>query len=123
MRVATPHHPICRTTPFPLYYIFYFYFDMSIQQTKEFLAQKPVQLSLTDEHKVVKRKWWAVALLIIGGVILAGKLPLPLFIPYVFFFFGHGGMLHSFWNKRDIPMVIVNGVWLCIDILGVVRWF
>ena len=96
---------------------------MPIQQTKEFLAQKPVQLSLTDEHKVVKRKWWAVALLIIGGIVLAGKLPVPLFIPYVFFFFGHGGMLHSFWMKKDIPMVIVNGVWLCIDMLGIIRWF
>ena len=90
---------------------------------KHLLYAKPKILSETDEHKLVKRKWWAVILLIIGGIILAGKLPLPLFIPYVFFFFGHGGMLHSFWNKRDMPMVIVNAVWLCIDMVGIIRWF
>jgi len=54
---------------------------------------------------------------------LAGKMPVPLFIPYIFFFFGHAGMLHSFWYKRDIPMVMVNAVWLCIDLIGTIRWF
>lgn len=96
---------------------------MPIQQTKEFLAQKPVALTQTEEHRIVKRKWWAVILLIAGGIILAGKLPLPLSIPYVLFFFGHGGMLHSFYAKRDIPMVIVNLVWILIDTVGAIRWF
>jgi hypothetical protein len=95
---------------------------MPIQQTKKFLKQKPVVLTETQEHRIVKRKWWAVVLLIIGGIILAGKLPLPLSIPYVLFFFGHGGMLHSFYMKRDIPMVIVNSVWLMIDMIGAYRW-
>jgi len=89
---------------------------------KDLLYAKPKTLSETQEHKIVKRKWWAVILLIIGGIILAGKLPVPLFIPYVLFFFGHGGMLHSFYEKHDIPMVIVNSVWLLIDIIGVIRW-
>lgn len=89
---------------------------------KDLLHTKPISLSETQEHRLVKRKWWAVALLIVGGIILAGKLPLPLWIPYAFFFFGHGGMLHSFYNKRDVPMVIVNFVWLLIDIIGIIRW-
>lgn len=95
---------------------------MPIRQTKEFLRQKPVTLTETEEHLIVKRKWWAVTLLIIGGIILAGRLPLPLSIPYILFFFGHGGMLHSFYLKRDIPMVIVNFVWLLIDTIGAYRW-
>lgn len=95
---------------------------MPIQQTREFLAQKPIQLSHTAEHRVITRKWWAVSILIAGGIILAGKLPVPLSIPYVLFFFGHAGMLHSFWDKKDIPMVIVNGVWLLIDLMGIYRW-
>lgn len=90
---------------------------------KHILYAKPKTLTETQEHAIVKRKWWAVFLLIVGGIILAGKLPLPLWIPYVFFFFGHGGMLHSFYNKRDYPMVIVNLVWILIDIVGVIRWF
>jgi hypothetical protein len=91
---------------------------------KDILFAKPKTLSETEEHVIVKRKWWAVILLIIGGVILAGRVPnIPVFIPYVLFFFGHGGMLHSFWNKRDYPMVIVNAVWLLIDMLGAYRWF
>jgi hypothetical protein len=113
--IAGQHLSRC-TIPFILFY-------MPIQQTKEFLAQKPIELSHTEEHRLVKRKWWAVVLLIIGGLILAGKMPVPLFIPYIFFFFGHAGMLHSFWYKRDIPMVMVNAVWLCIDLIGTIRWF
>lgn len=89
---------------------------------KQLLTAKPISLSETQEHIIVRRKWWAVGLLIIGGIILAGRLPLPQWIPYVFFFFGHGGMLHSFYNKKDYPMVIVNLVWLLIDMVGVIRW-
>lgn len=90
---------------------------------KDILYAKPKALTETQEHKIVKRKWWAVLLLIMGGVILAGRIPnIPLSIPYLLFFFGHGGMLHSFWNKRDYPMVIVNSVWILIDIVGMIRW-
>jgi len=89
---------------------------------KDILYAKPKILSETQEHKIVKRKWWAVILLILGGIILAGKLPVPLFIPYVLFFFGHGGMLHSFYEKHDYPMMIVNGVWILIDLIGIYRW-
>jgi hypothetical protein len=36
--------------------------------------------------------------------------------PGCFFFFGHGGIFHSFWKKHDYPMVIVNaGIGLLID--------
>jgi hypothetical protein len=90
---------------------------------KDILFAKPKSLSETEEHKIVKRKWWAVILLIIGGIMLAGRIPnAPPAIPYALFFFGHGGMLHSFWNKHDYPMVIVNSVWLLIDVLGIIRW-
>jgi hypothetical protein len=54
---------------------------------------------------------------------LAGRIPnIPPAIPYIFFFFGHGGMLHSFWKKHDYPMGIVNLAWLLIDIIGMIRW-
>ena len=89
---------------------------------KKLIHAKPISLSETQEHKIIKRKWWAVLILIAGGIILAGKLPVPLFVPYVLFFFGHAGMFHSFYLKRDIPMVIVNSVWLIIDVVGVIRW-
>lgn len=90
---------------------------------KHIIFAKPKILSETAEHKIVKRKWWAVLLLIVGGIILAGRIPnIPLWIPYLLFFFGHGGMLHSFVNKRDYPMVIVNAVWMLIDITGMIRW-
>jgi hypothetical protein len=91
---------------------------------KDLLFAKPKTLTETQEHVIVKRKWWAVVLLIIGGIILAGRVPnIPPFIPYVFFFFGHGGMLHSFFKKHDYPMMCVNGVWLLIDMMGIIRWF
>ena len=90
---------------------------------KDILFAKPISLTETEEHIIVKRKWWAVLILIVGGVILAGRIPYaPMWIPYLLFFFGHGGMLHSFYNKKDYPMVIVNAVWLLIDIIGIIRW-
>jgi len=95
---------------------------MPIQRTKELLAMKPIHLGETAEHRVLTRKWWAVSLLLIGGLILSTRPPISPAIPYALFFFGHGGMLHSFWDKKDIPMVIVNGVWLLIDVVGFIRW-
>ena len=32
-------------------------------------------------------------------------------------------MLHTFYDKRDIPMVVVNAVWVVIDSVGMYRWF
>jgi hypothetical protein len=91
---------------------------------KHLFNAKPQTLTETEEHKIVKRKWWAVFLLIAGGIMLAGRIPnVPPSLPYAFFFFGHGGMLHSFWLKKDYPMVIVNATWLLIDITGIIRWF
>jgi hypothetical protein len=90
---------------------------------KKLLQDQTVELTHTDEYRLVKRKWWAVVILITGGLLLAAKAPIPLYIPYILLFFGHGGMLHSFYIKRDIPMVIVNLVWLIIDGIGTIRWF
>jgi hypothetical protein len=90
---------------------------------KKYLLAKPISLTETQEHLIVQRKWWAVLILIVGGIMLAGRLPVPMALPYVFFFFGHGGMFHSFFKKRDYPMVIVNGTWMLIDIIGMIRWF
>lgn len=90
---------------------------------KEFLAQKPITLSDTAEHRIHTRKWWAILILVVGGVMLAGRLPIPFSIAYALLFFGHAGMLHSFWEKKDNPMVLVNLVWLVIDAVGMYRWF
>ena len=90
---------------------------------KKYLLAKPISLSETQEHLIVQRKWWAVLILIVGGIMLAGRLPVPMALPYLFFFFGHGGMLHSFLKKQDYPMVFVNGTWILIDIIGMIRWF
>lgn len=90
---------------------------------KHIIYAKPKTLTETEEHVIVKRKWWAVFLLITGGIMLAGRFDIPAYIPYIFFFFGHAGMFHSFWKKHDYPMVMVNGIWLIIDIVGCIRWF
>jgi hypothetical protein len=90
---------------------------------KHILYAKPKTLTETEEHLIVKRKWWTIGLLILGGIMAACRLPFSRSIPYVFLFLGHGGMLHSFWKKHDYPMVIVNSVWLVIDMVGMIRWF
>lgn len=78
--------------------------------------------SQTEEIAIVRQKWWAVIVLIAGGVMLAGRLPIPTPIPFVLFFVGHVAMLRIFLKKHDQPMVIVNFVWILIDILGFIRW-
>ena len=90
---------------------------------KKYLFAKPISLSETQEHRIVQRKWWAVFILIAGGILMAGRLPVPLALPYLLFFFGHAGMFHSFLKKQDYPMVFVNGTWILIDVIGMVRWF
>lgn len=96
---------------------------MPLRQTKEFLSIKPITLSDTDEHKIHKRKWWAILILIFGGIMLAGKLPVPYSFAYALLLLGHLGMLHTFYDKRDVPMMVVNGVWVFVDLLGMYRWF
>ena len=41
---------------------------MPIRKTKEILAIKPVTLTETAEHRIHTRKWWAILILIIGGI-------------------------------------------------------
>ena len=41
---------------------------------------------------------------------LAGKLPVPYSLAYALLLLGHLGMLHTFCDKRNIPMMVVNGV-------------
>ena len=96
---------------------------MPICKTKELLSIKPVELTETAEHRIHQRKWWAILILIVGGVMLAGKLPVPYSLAYLLLLFGHLGMLHTFYDKRDIPMVVVNAVWVVIDSVGMYRWF
>lgn len=78
-------------------------------------------LSHTTEQRIVKRKWYAAILLIIGGVLLAGRLPVPGFLPFSLFLLGHLGMAHQMFLKRDHPLLLVNVIWVMIDILGIVR--
>jgi hypothetical protein len=90
---------------------------------KKIFTAKPITLSETAEHRIHTRKWWAIVILIIGGVMLAGRLPLPYSLAYFLLLFGHLGMLHTFYDKRDIPMMVVNAVWVVIDALGFIRWW
>jgi len=96
---------------------------MPIRKTKEFFHIQPVTLTETAEHRIHQRKWWAILILIVGGVMLAGKLPVPYSLAYALLLFGHLGMLHTFYDKRDIPMMVVNAVWVLIDAVGMYRWF
>ena len=96
---------------------------MPVQVVKELISQKPIELTETAEHRIHRRKWWAILILIVGGVMLAGKLPVPYSLAYLLLLFGHLGMLHTFWEKRDIPMMVVNAVWVLIDAIGMYRWF
>jgi len=90
---------------------------------RKFLFTKPRILTDTAEHRIHTRKWWAILILIVGGLLLAGRAPVPMSLSYTLLFFGHAGMLHGFWEKRDYPMVIVNVVWLGVDGLGFIRWW
>lgn len=90
---------------------------------KHFLNLKPVTLTDTEEHKIHTRKWWAVIILVLGGLLLAGRAPVPMTFSYFLLFFGHAGMLHQMYKKRDMPLFIINVIWCGIDLLGMYRWW
>lgn len=90
-----------------------------------FLANiRPTTLSDTTEHKIHQRKWFAVILLILGGVLLAGRVSVvPMTISYMLLFLGHAGMFHQMYLKRDVPLSLVNVIWLLVDVMGMYRWW
>jgi hypothetical protein len=89
----------------------------------KFLSLQPISLSHTAEHRIHQRKWAAVVILVIGGLLLASRAPVPMSFSYFLLFFGHAGMVHQMYLKRDVPLFIVNIIWLGVDALGMVRWW
>jgi hypothetical protein len=89
----------------------------------KFLQLQPISLSHTQEHRIHQRKWVAVVILVIGGLLLAGRAPVPMAFSYFLLFFGHAGMLHQMYLKRDVPLFIINIIWCGIDVLGMMRWW
>ena len=88
------------------------------------LASRSVSsLSITTEHRIMKRKWTAVSLLVTGGVLLASKLIVNSPVPFMLFLMGHGIMATTSWKHRDYPLITVNLVWLIIDMIGVISWW
>jgi hypothetical protein len=89
----------------------------------KFFHLQPISLTETAEHRIHQRKWAAVVILVIGGLLLAGRAPIPMTFSYFLLFFGHAGMLHQMYLKRDVPLFLVNIIWCLIDALGMVRWW
>lgn len=65
-------------------------------------------LTQTTEHSIHQRTWLAV-ILVLGGMLLASRAPVPMTFIYFLLFFGHAGM--------------INIIWCAIDMLGMVRWW
>jgi hypothetical protein len=89
----------------------------------KFLQLRPISLSHTAEHRIHQRKWVAVMILVVGGLLLASRAPVPMTFSYFLLFFGHAGMVHQMYLKQDVPLFIVNIIWLGVDALGMVRWW
>ena len=89
----------------------------------KFFHLQPISLTTTAEHRIHQRKWAAVVILVIGGLLLAGRAPVPMTFSYFLLFFGHAGMLHQMYLKRDVPLFLVNIIWCLIDALGMYRWW
>ena len=84
---------------------------------------QPRTLSETAEHRIHTRKWGAVVILVLGGLLLASRAPVPMAFSYFLLFFGHAGMMHQMYLKRDVPLFLINIIWCGIDVLGMVRWW
>ena len=89
----------------------------------KFLHVTPKTLTETAEHRIHTRKWLAVIILVVGGLLLASKAPVPMTFSYFLLFFGHLGMLHQMYLKQDHPLLLVNIIWCGIDMLGMIRWW
>lgn len=62
-------------------------------------------------------------LLVLGGVLLASRAAVPMSFSYLLLLLGHLGMLHQMYLKHDVPLFVVNIIWVFIDILGIYRWW
>lgn len=89
----------------------------------KFLRLQPISLSETAEHRIHQRKWTAVVILVLGGVLLASRAPVPMSLSYCLLLFGHLGMVHQMYLKQDVPLLVVNIIWVLIDGLGMHRWW
>lgn len=89
----------------------------------KFLHLQPISLTETLEHRVHQRKWLAVMILVLGGVLLASRAPVPMSFSYFLLLFGHLGMVHQMYLKKDAPLLAVNIIWVIVDVLGVIRWW
>ena len=89
----------------------------------KFLRLHPISLSETAEHRIHQRKWTAVVILVIGGLLLASRAPVPMSFSYFLLLFGHLGMVHQMYLKKDAPLLAVNIIWVIVDVLGVIRWW
>jgi hypothetical protein len=91
---------------------------------RDFFTAQPQALTESMEHRIHTRKWGAVCLLILGGLLLAGRVTLvPMPVSYLLLLLGHLGMLHQMYLKRDTPLMLVNFIWIFVDMLGMVRWW
>ncbi len=67
--------------------------------------------------------WLGTITGIIGGVLIALNSLIYSKFSFIFFLFSAGSWFIQGYKNRDYPLVLLNCVFMVIDILGIYRWF
>ena len=67
-------------------------------------------------------KWIATTLFIFSGLLLSLNLDISKF-GFLTFFIGHIILMCYFLKFKDWAMIVQNGFFIIIDLIGIYRWF
>jgi len=67
-------------------------------------------------------KWISTTLFLSAGLILSLNLPFSK-VGFILFLIGHITLLGVFLRHKDWPMIVQNGFFIIIDLIGIYRWF
>jgi hypothetical protein len=67
-------------------------------------------------------KWIATAMFLTAGTLLSLNIEASK-IGFLLFFSGHIILFFLFLRLRDKPMIVQNGFFMIIDVIGIYRWF
>lgn len=79
-------------------------------------------LSYLQSNWILISKWISTALFIFSGAVLAFNVPFSKW-GFVTFLIAHLLLVVVFSKEKDYPMLMQNGFFIIVDVIGIYRWF
>lgn len=76
---------------------------------------------MSDKHQQ-KLKWLSTLLFLSAGTLVSLNIPMSKYAFWLFLM-GHLTLTYMFSKAKDNPMLLQNGFFIFIDLIGIYRWF